>query len=133
MAAEHGYPDPINPTYETTTKMYYKVADDFLHRIQEDDTGRKVQTLFATHNEDTVQYIINRYLNKTSKVFYNISRNVLDKCVDDVKTLLSRQFFILETLGIIQCSPSILDTIQMNCLSQPLVTSSDVMTSLLSL
>ena len=63
LAAERGYPDPINPTYEATTDMYNKVANELLARIQADTTGEQVQVLFATHNEDTVQYVVNRYNN----------------------------------------------------------------------
>ena len=60
LAAEHGFPDPINPNYEATTAMYYKVAEELLQRVQSDSSGKKVQILFATHNEDTVKHIANR-------------------------------------------------------------------------
>ena len=42
--------------------MYYKVAEELLERLQADKTGNRVQVLFATHNEDTVQHIVERCL-----------------------------------------------------------------------
>ncbi len=60
IAAELGYPDPVNPTYDATTEMYYKVAELLLGRVAEDEAGGRVQVLFATHNEDTCKHIVKR-------------------------------------------------------------------------
>jgi len=57
LAAQHGYPDPINDTYEKTTEMYENTARLILNKIQQSPPGR-VQVTFATHNESTVLNII---------------------------------------------------------------------------
>ena len=58
LAKEQGYADPINPDYDATSAMYYRVADFLLHNIQSGDIDSMV--IFATHNLDTVVHIIER-------------------------------------------------------------------------
>ncbi|VDO11469.1 unnamed protein product [Rodentolepis nana] len=54
-----GYPDPTNPTYEATTKMYQDCFEEFLSAMERVPRGR-VLVMVATHNEDSVKYAIKR-------------------------------------------------------------------------
>ncbi|KAE9421483.1 hypothetical protein Angca_004814, partial [Angiostrongylus cantonensis] len=57
-AASVGYPDPINPDYESTSRMYHAC----LERIAEEHARRgkgAVSVMIATHNEDTVRFAVN--------------------------------------------------------------------------
>ena len=70
MALEQGYEDPVNPDYDATTAMYYRVADLFLDEVkghQVKDMGNKLQVTFATHNAETVQYALDGWIYKTAK------------------------------------------------------------------
>lgn len=65
LAQIHDYEDPVNPTYEATTEMYYQVSDLFLDRLkdytQQGEIDR-LQLTFATHNADTVLYVLNGWV-----------------------------------------------------------------------
>ncbi|CAJ0601208.1 unnamed protein product [Cylicocyclus nassatus] len=53
-----GYPDPVNPNYEATSKMYH----DCLTRLadEHDKRGRgTVSVMIASHNEETVRFAVN--------------------------------------------------------------------------
>jgi len=50
------YEDPTNPTYESTTTMYHRVADEFLRHIQ--TRPGRVEVVIATHNEATVGHVL---------------------------------------------------------------------------
>lgn len=58
-AAQIGYEDPINPTYEATTGMYHKVVREVMRQIQMRDRG-KIAVMIASHNEDTVKYTVEK-------------------------------------------------------------------------
>jgi len=57
-----GYSDPINPSYEATTKMYHDTLTECLTRIKElkakGDVHNKIGIMVASHNEDTVRFTI---------------------------------------------------------------------------
>ncbi|XP_072270023.1 proline dehydrogenase 1, mitochondrial [Pyxicephalus adspersus] len=56
-AAEVGYEDPINPTYEKTNEMYHRCLDYVLEEIRH---NRKANVMVASHNEDTVKFTMKR-------------------------------------------------------------------------
>ena len=58
LASQLGYEDPINDTYEKTGEMYRACADYVLPGIK----NNELKFMFATHNEETVQYIAERYI-----------------------------------------------------------------------
>ena len=49
LAAKHGYPDPVNPTYEATGRVYDGVIQ---HLLESNPEGYLV---IATHNEAAVR------------------------------------------------------------------------------
>ncbi|GAB6028785.1 Hydroxyproline dehydrogenase, variant 2 [Chamberlinius hualienensis] len=57
-AAENGYPDPINESFEATSKMYHDVAD-LMFKYVRDSKGR-CQIIVATHNENSVRFAVQR-------------------------------------------------------------------------
>lgn len=60
LAFKHGYPSPINDTYEDTTETYYKSLDLMLAETKK--AGKKLRTIVASHNESTVLYAVQRSL-----------------------------------------------------------------------
>ncbi|CAH2295289.1 proline dehydrogenase 1, mitochondrial-like [Pelobates cultripes] len=56
-AAEVGYDDPINPTYEKTNEMYHRCLDYVLEEIRH---NRKANVMVASHNEETVKFTLKR-------------------------------------------------------------------------
>ncbi|XP_066418242.1 proline dehydrogenase 1, mitochondrial isoform X3 [Molothrus aeneus] len=58
-AAQMGYEDPINPTYEKTNEMYHRCLDYVLEEIKQ---RRKASVMVATHNEDTVKFALRRMM-----------------------------------------------------------------------
>uniref|UniRef100_A0A5F4VZW6 Proline dehydrogenase n=1 Tax=Callithrix jacchus TaxID=9483 RepID=A0A5F4VZW6_CALJA len=56
-AAEIGYQDPINPTYEATNAMYHRCLD---HVLKELKHNAKAKVMVATHNEDSVRFTLRR-------------------------------------------------------------------------
>ncbi|KAM9329254.1 proline dehydrogenase 1, mitochondrial [Gastrophryne carolinensis] len=56
-AAEVGYEDPINPTYEKTNAMYHRCLDYILEEIRH---NCKANVMVASHNEDTVKFTLKR-------------------------------------------------------------------------
>ncbi|ODM93544.1 Proline dehydrogenase 1, mitochondrial [Orchesella cincta] len=62
-AAGMGYPDPINENFEKTTEMYHNCVEEGMRRIVEwkkEGKPRMVQLMAATHNEDTVKFVIQK-------------------------------------------------------------------------
>ncbi|KAK9499784.1 hypothetical protein O3M35_002756 [Rhynocoris fuscipes] len=60
-AAELGYVDPINPTYEATSQMYHRTLSECLRRIKDlKDNGQenRISVMVASHNEDTIRFAI---------------------------------------------------------------------------
>uniref|UniRef100_A0A8C9KVH6 Proline dehydrogenase n=1 Tax=Serinus canaria TaxID=9135 RepID=A0A8C9KVH6_SERCA len=58
-AAQMGYEDPINPTYEKTNEMYHRCLDYVLEEIKQ---SRKASVMVASHNEDTVKFTLRRMM-----------------------------------------------------------------------
>ncbi|XP_078511810.1 proline dehydrogenase 1, mitochondrial [Lissotriton helveticus] len=56
-AAEVGYEDPINATYEKTNEMYHRCLDYILEEIK---LRHKANVMVASHNEDTVKFTLRR-------------------------------------------------------------------------
>uniref|UniRef100_A0A8C8YK43 Proline dehydrogenase n=1 Tax=Prolemur simus TaxID=1328070 RepID=A0A8C8YK43_PROSS len=56
-AAEIGYEDPINPTYEATNGMYHRCLDYVLGELRH---SAKAAVMVASHNEDTVRFTLCR-------------------------------------------------------------------------
>ncbi|KAM9193958.1 proline dehydrogenase 1, mitochondrial [Dugong dugon] len=56
-AAEIGYEDPINPTYEDTNAMYHRCLDYVLEELKH---NAKAKVMVASHNEDTVRFTLGR-------------------------------------------------------------------------
>ncbi|XP_070807395.1 proline dehydrogenase 1, mitochondrial [Pituophis catenifer annectens] len=56
-AAEVGYEDPINPTYEKTSEMYHRCLDYILEEVRH---SRKANVMVASHNKDTVKFTLGR-------------------------------------------------------------------------
>nr|KAF6312116.1 proline dehydrogenase 1 [Pipistrellus kuhlii] len=56
-AAEIGYEDPINPTYEATNAMYHRCLDYVLEELK---NNPKAEVMVASHNEDTVRFTLRR-------------------------------------------------------------------------
>ncbi|CAM5100095.1 unnamed protein product [Natator depressus] len=56
-AAQVGYEDLLNPTYEETSEMYKRCLDYVLKEIK---YSRKVSMMVASHNEDTVKFVLRR-------------------------------------------------------------------------
>ncbi|KAL4834113.1 hypothetical protein H8958_018136 [Nasalis larvatus] len=56
-AAEIGYEDPINPTYEATNAMYHRCLDFVLGELKH---NAKAKVMVASHNEDTVRFTLRR-------------------------------------------------------------------------
>ncbi|KAL5016145.1 hypothetical protein ScPMuIL_005734 [Solemya velum] len=53
------YPDPINPTFESTTQMYHGVLEEVLRQINAREKG-KIAVMVATHNEDTIRFTVEK-------------------------------------------------------------------------
>ncbi|XP_063272501.1 proline dehydrogenase 1, mitochondrial isoform X1 [Prinia subflava] len=58
-AAQMGYEDPINPTYEKTNEMYHRCLDYVLEEITR---SQKANVMVASHNEDTVKFTLRRMM-----------------------------------------------------------------------
>ncbi|KFO34817.1 Proline dehydrogenase 1, mitochondrial [Fukomys damarensis] len=56
-AAEIGYEDPINPTYEATNTMYHRCLTYVLEELKHNS---KAKVMVASHNEDTVRFTLQR-------------------------------------------------------------------------
>ncbi|XP_007533448.1 proline dehydrogenase 1, mitochondrial isoform X2 [Erinaceus europaeus] len=56
-AAEMGYEDPINPTYEATNVMYHRCLNYVLEKLTH---NTKAEVMVASHNEDTVRFTLRR-------------------------------------------------------------------------
>ncbi|XP_044540444.1 proline dehydrogenase 1, mitochondrial-like [Gracilinanus agilis] len=56
-AAQVGYEDPINPTYEATNAMYHRCLNYVLEEIKHNNWA---SVMVASHNEDSVRFTIQR-------------------------------------------------------------------------
>ena len=85
LASQLGYEDPINENYEKTGEMYRACADYVLPGIKNND----LKFMFATHNEETVQYIAERYVFMMSLYVMDVflTSFVCSKCPSDVSSM----------------------------------------------
>ena len=58
-AKEMGYEDPINESYEATTKMYEKSLMHCLDQVKKNPLG-KISVMVASHNEQTVKFAVEK-------------------------------------------------------------------------
>ena len=57
-ALKMGYEDPINLTYDATTKMY---ESNFIHCLEEiQKNPGSIKIMVASHNEDTVRFAVKK-------------------------------------------------------------------------
>nr|XP_006131506.1 proline dehydrogenase 1, mitochondrial [Pelodiscus sinensis] len=56
-AAQVGYEDPINPSYEATSEMYHRCLDYILEELR---YSQEAKVMVASHNEDTVKFTLRR-------------------------------------------------------------------------
>ena len=61
LAVEQGYEDPVNPSFEATTDMYYKVASMLLLELKVRPRGQ-MHVIFASHNDETIMWLLNKYV-----------------------------------------------------------------------
>ena len=62
-AKELGYEDPVNESYNATTKVYNQAIEYFLNQIKVIGVDtEKLRVMIATHNEETVSFTIERFL-----------------------------------------------------------------------
>jgi len=69
-AEEMGYEDPINPNFEATTEMYHKCVLEVMtrmKRLKDEGKPKLVGIMMATHNEDTVRFVIQKMKELTIK------------------------------------------------------------------
>jgi len=59
LAREQRYEDPINPSFDATSKMYHACLDEVLNSTVKRDPGQ-VRVMVASHNEDTIRYAIQK-------------------------------------------------------------------------
>jgi hypothetical protein len=67
-AQEHGYEDPIQPSFHQTTKNYEKNLLMCYNEIKTREANR-LKIVVASHNEDTVRFAVKKYA-----IFINIKR-----------------------------------------------------------
>ncbi|CAF1316198.1 unnamed protein product [Adineta steineri] len=59
LAQEHGYDDPINPDFDTTSQMYHTCLDEVLKSTVK-RSPNQIRIMVASHNEDTIRYGIQK-------------------------------------------------------------------------
>lgn len=60
-AQKIGYDDPVNPSFQATTDMYYKAVEEVMQQIiARDIEKKKVAVMIASHNEDTVRFAVQK-------------------------------------------------------------------------
>lgn len=81
LAAKHGYPSPINDTFEATSAMYEKTLSYLMSEIQRElryeanatespssvessqvgkSINRRIKIMIASHNEDTIRFTLDK-------------------------------------------------------------------------
>jgi hypothetical protein len=65
-ARKQGYEDPVCSTKEETSTNYHKAVDTIINNLTHND---KIFSIFATHNIDTIKYILQQLK------YYNISND----------------------------------------------------------
>jgi hypothetical protein len=59
LAREHAYDDPINPTYDATSRMYHACLDEVLKNFNT-QRSESLRVMIASHNEGTIRYAIQK-------------------------------------------------------------------------
>lgn len=59
LSKQHGYEDPINSSFEATSRMYHTCLDEVFKNIMT-RTPSQVRIMIASHNEDTIRYAIQK-------------------------------------------------------------------------
>ncbi|KAF6204182.1 hypothetical protein GE061_002522 [Apolygus lucorum] len=59
-AASMNYPDPTNPNFEATSKMYQQCVEECMNYVKEVSDGSKRSFMVASHNEDTVRFALEK-------------------------------------------------------------------------
>lgn len=62
LAQQYGYEDPINSNFEATSKMYHTCLDETFKYMAQRSVGQ-ARIMVASHNEDTIRYAIEKYVN----------------------------------------------------------------------
>lgn len=57
-----GYADPTNLNFDATTSMYHQTCDSVIKELLNRGEGQ-LEVMFATHNEETLRYLFQRYNN----------------------------------------------------------------------
>ena len=68
-ASTLGYTDPIHPSYKATSKCF----DEVLNAVLEETRRGNANVLVATHNENSIQVAIQRYV-ESSKTLHSFSK-----------------------------------------------------------
>ena len=76
LAAETGSEDPINEGYDKTTEMYHSVVDFVLPLVKAGESG----FMIATHNENTILYVLRRYIEPILNLLTSCNLLVGDTC-----------------------------------------------------
>ena len=63
-ASTLGYTDPIHPSYKATSKCFNEV----LNAVLEETKRGNANVLVATHNEDSIQVAIKRYIESRQNI-----------------------------------------------------------------
>ena len=69
-ASTLGYTDPIHPSYKATSKCFNEV----LNAVLEETKRGNANVLVATHNEDSIQVAIKRYIESRQNIAHFFQR-----------------------------------------------------------
>lgn len=75
-ASSLGYDDPIHPSYKATSKCF----DEVMNAVLEETKRGNANVLVATHNENSIQVAIKRYVGANKTVNLNNTRNIWNLC-----------------------------------------------------
>lgn len=72
-ASTLGYTDPIHPSYKATSKCF----NDVLNAVLEETKRGNANVLVATHNENSIQVAIKRYVGLRQHIAQFLQRGYL--------------------------------------------------------